>query len=101
MFSFLKKLFGFETEKTVEAPYKVEAPVAKAVSASVNPQITDAVTAPAPVVKNKPATEALKRGPKKKPAGQKPSAKPVVKPAAKKAVPKQGLDRVRKPKQAK
>lgn len=99
MLGFLKKLFGLEAEKTVEAPYKVEAPVADV----VHPQITDAVTVSAPVAETKPATpakEAPKRGPRKKPAGQKPAGqKPVVqKPAG---APKQGAGRGRKPKQAK
>jgi hypothetical protein len=86
MLGFIKKLFGAKTEETVQAPYKVEAPVAEKVSTPVNPQITDAVTQ-APVAEAKPK----KSAPKKKPAGPKPAGQ---KPAA----PKQGGNRGRKPK---
>lgn len=104
MFTFIKKLLGYPTEAekaaakaAAEAPYKVESKpqpvsvfvdghgdvreVLVAAPEPVNPQITDAVTQPAPepvVAKKKPAS--------KKPAGEKKSAKkPGRKPKSTKA----------------
>ena len=94
MLGFFKKLFGAKTEETVEqAPYKVEAPVVEAIPTSVNTQITDAVTQ-SPVVETKHTASgkaSQKRGPKKKPAGQKPAVQKSV-------APKQSGGRGRKPK---
>lgn len=97
MLGLLKKLFGGKTEETVQAPYKVEAPV-EAVTAPVNPQITDAVTQ-LPVVETKPVVAEkapAKKAPKKKPAGQKPAGQKSS--GQKPAAPKQGGGRGRKPK---
>lgn len=68
MFAFIKKLFGFKSVVAEPAaPYKVEAP------ATVEPQITDAVTVK-PVAPAQPKQgQQKKQG--QKPAGQKPATK--------------------------
>ena len=75
MFAFIKKLFGFKSVVAEPAaPYKVEAP------ATVEPQITDAVTVKPVAPADKASRPAQpKQGQQKKqgqkPAGQKPATK--------------------------
>lgn len=75
-----------ETEAELQtkeaAPYKVEEPVLEPIAAPVNPQVTDAVTVTAPIVKEKqwPMTEAAPKARARKPAA-KPTAKPKAAPA--------------------
>jgi hypothetical protein len=83
MFGFFKKLLGLPVEaekaqeKTAQAPYKVEAPVAK--TPTVETQITDAVTAPA-----KPKSPAkIKGGVRKSSNTSAGTKKPGRKPKAK------------------
>ena len=101
MFDFLKKLFGFGSEKVNDqitdsvtaAPYKVETP-AVAQPAEVKPA-PKAELAPAVKQEQKQpaAMTAPKAAPKKKPAGQKPAGQ---KPAqTKPAQPKQGAGKPR------
>lgn len=107
MFTFIKKLFGFDQAtmkdagvQVEQAPYKVEAaPVAESTPiivvetpAPVNPQITDAVT-------QAPAKKPRKPRAPKAPVAENPAVKkaaPVKKAAAIKAAPKARTPRSKK-----
>lgn len=100
MFTFIKKLFGFDQPTMKEAgvqieqvPYKVEAPtVIESQPLPVNPQCSDSVTQPdgsecktLPTEVNSQITDSVTQAPAKK--ARKPRAPKVVAPAVKKAAP--------------
>jgi len=104
MFTFIKKLFGFDQTtmqeagvKIEQAPYKVEAPVANLADVAVaqqpvNTQCSDSVTQPDgneckafPTAVNDQITDAVTQAPAKKP--RKPRTPKAEKAAVKKAAP--------------